>query len=134
MIARRTMLVAAAGILAVAASGCAPSHPRDADVSATIEKAVDAVNGVASAVVEYKTVNGMGASLRISVLTIPGGGSPETIMEDVLRALLAPTAEILGATRLNFFLGEEGHDNGIRADAVGMDSQPSLDEIRARFS
>lgn len=137
MIARRTMLAVAAGILATAASGCAPrtpSGPSDTEISATIENAVDAVNGVASSLVEYKTVQGMGASLRVSVQTDPTAGSLETIMEDVLRALVAPTAGILGATRLNFFVGEEGQEKGIRADAIGMDSQPSLDEIRARFS
>lgn len=134
MIARRTILAASAGILAVMASGCAPSRPSEADISATIEKAVDGVDSVASTLVEYKTIQGLGASLRVSVRTKPDAGSPETIMENVLRALVEPTAGILGATRLNFFLAEEGQEKGIRANAIGMDSQPSLDGIRARFS
>lgn len=132
MIPRRALMALATVFAASALAACTPGTD-DSSINKSIAKALESVDGVASATSFYKTNAGMGSNLGVVVRTKPGVADLGSVMKGCLGALIKPTAQLSGSLPLDFGLYEDGKDTGVGLELIGMDPKPYLDEVRAKF-
>lgn len=130
---RRGGLFVGACILTVLLSGCGlgseAQSAKAATVKQNLESAISQVTDVAEVTARYQVITGMGSTASVRITAAAGTESLETVMHDSLLAFAGASAGMKTSTNVSFQVTEEGQQNTISPDAVGLQQKPSAQNI-----
>jgi hypothetical protein len=114
------------GFFATLLAGCGGGASFAKDMTAGLDR----VPGVVSAQTEFN--NSAGMSSRINVrLEAASDADLHSVLEDSLRAFADASGSTKGTISVAYYVFAAGApEDGIRPDAVGLNTTPSVEEIR----
>lgn len=125
---RKLGLTVVVGLLAFGQTACASDKADDA-VAENLKTAISAVDGVVAVTARYSVKAGMGSTAHVRITAEPGTESLESVMNDSLVAFAGASEGIKPSTGVSFQVTEEGQENTISPDAIGLQQKPSAQEI-----
>ena len=129
---RKLGVAAVVGLLAFGLTACGSSSSTadgsDA-VAENLKAAISAVDGVVDVTARYQVNAGMGSTAHVRVTAASGTESIETVMNDSLVAFANASDGIKSSTGVSLQVTEEGQENSISPDAVGLQQKPTAQEI-----
>lgn len=123
---RRLRMVLLMGLLASLLAACSGG----ASFAKDMDGALGSVPGVVSAHTEYNNSAGMSTRINVRITASPDAGL-ETVLDDSLRAFADASGNTKGTISVAYYVFAEGaEEEGIRPDTVGLNTTPTVDEIR----
>ena len=135
MIFRKLGVAAFVGLLAFGLTACGSSSSSSsrADgsdaVAENVRAAISAVDGVVDVTARYSVNAGMGSTAHVRITAESGTESLETVMNDSLVAFAGASDGIKSTTSVSIQVTEDGQENSISPDAIGLQQSPTAQEI-----
>lgn len=96
----------------------------------SMDAALVQVPGVVTSSTEYNTSSGMSTRINVRIMA-DGGAGLETVLTDSLQAFADASGDAKGTISVSYYVYAEGaEDGGIRPNAVGLKTTPTVEQIR----
>ncbi|GGE90818.1 hypothetical protein [Mycetocola zhadangensis] len=123
-------LAIAVGLLACSLTACGTARAESTeDVAGNLESAISAVEGVSSVNARHKASIGMGSTVSVRVTAEPGAVL-DSVLNDSLMAFAGASDGISSTAAVSFQVTEDGQQNTIAPDAIGLQKSPTVREVR----
>lgn len=123
-------LLATAVVLTLFLAGCGSGKTGDSgSVAVNLKAAISQVADVVEVKARYNVTTGMGSTANVRITAAAGTASLETVMHDSLVAFAGASAGMSPSTNISFQVTEEGQENTINPEAVGLPQKPSARDI-----
>ncbi|GGE99627.1 hypothetical protein GCM10011313_23170 [Mycetocola zhadangensis] len=123
---RKLSAVVLAGLVATVLVACGGGSA----VASKTESSLNEVPGVVSAKTEFRNSAGMSSRINVRIIASPDADL-YTVLDDSLRAFADASGDTKGSISVSYYVHTEGaEETGIRPDAAGLKTTPSVDDIR----